>query len=251
VELVQYSHQFMTTAFPKQPTIGSIVLGIGLFIVTLLAFLRIPDLVKFTGAVFMYVPAKVGLIGMVTPQDVIPLRLEENPSSIVIPAPGQYLLYLNNYDLLVLHDAVVARNLKPWIKIQADSMENEIAVTLIGRGLAWYDTPFAPGRPVVLFKVDQPGKYWVVHPTRVDTAYVVPDTTTGKESLITFWVLVEVALIGGIVLYIFRKRTAFGRRKRLDLQAQNRARAEENWSRIRKRADEKRKEEDQPYWKKR
>ena len=241
----------MTTALPKQPTISSIVIGIALVIVAFLAFLRLPDIVKFTGAILLYVPAKVGLIEMVTPKDVIPLPLADNPSSIKIPSPGQYLLYLNNYDLLVIHDASVARNSKSWIKIQAENLDTEVEITLIGRGLAWYDTPFAPGRPVVSFKIDQPGTYQVVHPTRSDIANVVPDTITGKESLLTFLALVEIALTGGIVYHIVRKRTASKRQQRINLQAQNRARVEDNWRRIRKKAEEKRKEEDQPYWKKR
>jgi hypothetical protein len=241
----------MTTGLPKQPTISSIVLGIALVIVAFLAFLRLPDVVKFTGAALLYVPAKVGLIEMVMPQDVIPLPLADNPSSIIIPSPGQYLLYLDNYDLLVIHDAAVARNSKPWIKIQAETLDTEVEITLIGRGLVWYDTPFAPGRPVVSFKIDQPGVYRVVHPTRSDTANIVPDTITGKESLLTFLALAEIALIGGVVYYIIRKRTASKRQQRISMQAQNRARVEDNWKRIRKRAEEKRKGEDQPYWKKR
>jgi hypothetical protein len=241
----------MTTALPKQPTIGSIVIGIALVILAFLAFLRLPDVVKFTGAVLMYVPAKIGLIDMVMPQDVIPLPLAENPSSIIIPAPGQYLLYLNNYDLLVIHDAVVAGNSEPWIKIQPENLDTELEITLIERGLTWYDTPFAAGRPVVAFKIDQPGTYQVVHPTRLDTANVVPDTITGKESLITFWALAEIALIGGVVYYTVRRRSASRRQQRTNLQAQNRARVEENWKQIRKRAEEKRKEEDGTYWKKR
>jgi hypothetical protein len=236
---------------PKQPTLGSIVLGIALVIIVFLAFLRLPDVVKFTGAALMYVPAKVGLIDMVMPKDVIPLPLAENPSSITIPSPGRYILYLNNYDLLVVHDAVVAGNSKPWIKIQPENLNTELNITLIGRGLAWYDTPFAPGRPVVAFTIDQPGTYQFIHSARPDTAYIVPDTLTGRESRITFWVLAEIALIGGVTFYIIRKRTTARREQRIKTRAENRARVEATRKRIEKKVEEKQNDEDQSYWKKR
>jgi hypothetical protein len=240
----------MTTGLPKQPTIGSIVLGIGLFIVALLAFLRLPDVIKYTGTALMYVPAKIGLIDMVTPRDVIPMSLAENPSLVTISTPGRYILYVNNYDLLVIHDAVVEGNSHSWLTIQSEDLGTEVPVTLIERGLAWYDTPFAPGRPVVTFEIDQPGTYRFTHPARPDIAHIVPDTLTGQESRITFWVLAEVALASGVVIYIVRKRTASRRQLRSKVLAENRARVEEARKRVEKKTEEKRREEDQPYWKK-
>jgi hypothetical protein len=240
----------MTTGIPKQPTFGSILLGIALVILAFIAFLRLSDVVKYAGAALMYVPAKLGLFEMVMPQDIIPLPLANNPSSVTIPSPGQYILYLNNYDLLAIHDAVVAGNGRPWINIQSVDSGSELGVTLIGRGLAWYDTPFASGRPVITFKIDHPGVYRFIHSARPDTAYLVPDTLTGKESIITFWVLVELALVGGVAFYIVRRRTASRRQQRTDIRAQNRARVDNTWDRIRKRREENGTDEDQPYWKK-
>lgn len=241
----------MTTGLPKQPSIVQIVTGIGLVILAFLAFLRLPDVVKFTGAALMYVPAKIGLIDMVMPEEVVPLPLTENPSLISISSPGQYLLYLDNHDLLVIHDAVVEGDSHPWLKIQPENHESEVDLTLIDRGLAWYDTPFASGRPVVTFTIDQPGTYRITHPARPDTAYVAPDTITGKETQITFWVLAEIALIAGAIFYVARKRSAPKRKQRIEMRAQNRARVEAARKRVEKQAEEKRKEEDLPYWKKR
>jgi len=241
----------MTTGLPKQPTIRSILFGIILFVVALLAFFRIPDVVKYTGAALMFVPSRLGLIGMVMPKDVIPLPLEKNPSLITISSPGQYVMYLNNYDMLVVHDAIAAGDSEPWMKLQSEELNTQIELTLIGRGLAWYDTPFARGRPVVRFTVDQPGTYQFTHPARKDYMYLVPDTVTGRESLITFWVLAEIALVGGVVFYIVRRRTQSAREKRIKTQAEKRARVEDTWKRIEKRKEEKQREEDRPYWKKR
>lgn len=240
----------MTTGIPKQPTFGSILLGIALVILAFIAFLRLSDVVKYAGAALMYVPAKLGLFEMVMPQDIIPLPLANNPSSVTIPSPGQYILYLNNYELLAIHDAVVAGNSQPWINIQSVELGTEVEVTLIGRGLAWYDTPFAPGRPVISFKIDHPGVYQFIHSARPDTAYLVPDTLTGKESSITFWVLVELALVGGVIFYFVRRQTASRRRQRIGIRAQNRARVDDTWDRIKERSKEKSQDDDQPYWKK-
>jgi len=241
----------MTTGIPKQPSIGSIVAGIALVIVAFLAFLRLSDVVKYSGAALMYIPAKLGLIDMVMPGDVIPIPLAENPTLINIPSPGRYIVYLGNLDLLSVHDAVFEGNSDPWIRIQPASQEIDLKITLIGRGLAWYDTPFAMGRPVAMFKIDQPGTYKVLHPTRPDNAYVVPDTLTGNESTITFWVITEILLIAWIAYIIVRRRTASRRQQRIDLREQNRARVEESRKRMQEKAEEKRKEEDLPHWKKR
>jgi hypothetical protein len=240
----------MTTAPPEQASLRSILLGIALFVILFLAFFRIPDVVKFSGAALMYLPSRLGLIDMVLPKDVVALPLDENPSAFTISAPGRYVMYLNNYDLLIVHDAVVAGNSDPWMNIQSEDLGTPVKVNLIGRGLSWYDTPFARGRPVVTFEIDQPGTYQFMHPTRPDMIYLLPDTVTGNESRITFWVLFEIAIIGGAVFYIFRRRTASKRELRLKSQADNRARVENTWKRIETRKEEKQREEDQPYWKK-
>lgn len=241
----------MTTGLPQQPTFRSILLGIALFIIVLVAFLKIPDVIKYTGTALMFVPSKLGLIDMIMPKDVIPLSLEENPSWVTIPSPGQYVMYLNNYDMLVVHDAIVAGDSKPWMKLQPEGLDTQVELTLIGRGLTWYDTPFARGRPVVRFTIDEPGTYQFTHPARQDYMYLVPDTMTGKEARITFWVLAEIALFGGVIFYIGRRRTASIRAQRIKTQEENRARVEATRKRIEKRTEEKQKDEDQPYWKKR
>lgn len=237
---------------PKQPTFRSIALGIFFFVVALVAFLRIPDVIKFSGAAIMFVPAKLGLIDMPMPKDVVPLPLDQNPSEITFTSPGQYMMYLNIYDLLVVHDAVVAKDSDPWMKIQSEDLGTNIDLTFIGRGLAWYDTPFASGRPVVSFTIDQPGTYQFIHPARpLHYIYLVPDTVTGNETWITFWMLAEIVLIVGVVIYIVRKRTATRRQQQVNIQAQNRARVESTWKNIEERKKDKQREEDQPHWKKR
>jgi len=240
----------MTTGLPKKPTFSSIFIGIALFFILLLAFLRISDVVKFGGTALMFVPARLGLIDMAMPKDVIPLPLEKNPSSITISSPGNYVMYLNNYDLLIVHDAVAEKGSDPWLKIQSEELDSQVELTMIKRGLSWYDSPFAPGRPVVTFTIKQPGTYQFIHPSRKDFMYLLPDYVTGKESSINFWVLVEIVLIGGLAFYFFRRRAQYTRTQRLKIQADNRARVEDTWKKIEERREQEKIDEDKPHWKK-
>jgi len=227
----------MTTGLPKPPTVRSILLGIALLVIAILAFLRMSDVVKYTGAALMFVPAKLGLIEMVEPQQVLRLSLAENPSSVMIPSPGRYALYTDNYDLLVVHDAVVAGNSTPWIKIQSQDLGDQVEVTLVERGLAWYDTPFARGRAVVLFEIEQGGLYQFTHPSRPDSAYIVPDVVTGKESGITLSVLVEIVLVGGLVFFIVNRRNRPRRLRRKEVQEQARQRTETMKKKMQEKAE--------------
>jgi hypothetical protein len=241
----------MTGEIPRPPTIRSILLGIILLVIAILAFIRIPDVVKYAGSAVMYLPAKLGLFDMVSPQEVTPVSIRENPSTISFPEAGQYALFTDNYNLLVIHDAVMASNAEPWVKIESDEFDTQVEMIMIERGLAWYDTPFARGRPIFTFQIDQPGTYDFIHPARKDHMYLVPDTVTGQEGLITFWVVAEISLVAAVLTYVYRKRNAGMRRRRSDVLAQNRARVQDTWEKIEKQAEEKRKEKDLPYWKKR
>jgi hypothetical protein len=236
------------TGLPKQPTIRSIVLGIALVILAVLAFIRIPDIVKYAGTVLMYVPAKLGVIDMVLPKDVIALPIDKNPSSITFSSPGKYALYTDNYNLLVIHDAILASESEPWVKIQSEELNAQVKMTMIERGLVWHDTPFARGRPIFSFTVAQPGTYEFIHPARPDNMYLVPDVTTGKEFYIGFVVFMEIIIIVGAILYARRRQIATSRRKRKEVLEQNRERVEQTWTKIKERQD---KSEDKPSrWKK-
>ena len=234
------------TSLPKQPTIRSIVLGIALVILAILAFIRIPDIVKYAGTVLMYVPAKLRVIDMVMPKDVVALPIDKNPSSITFPSPGKYALYTDNYNLLVIHDAVLGSKAEPWVKIQTENVQVEM--TMIERGLIWHDTPFARGRPIFSFTVSQPGTYEFIHPARPDNMYLVPDVTTGKEVYISFVIIMEVVIVVGAVLYARRRQIATSRRKRKEILEQNRERVEQTWTKIK---DKQAKSEEKPSrWKK-
>lgn len=199
------------------PTIRSIVAGIAAAILLLLAVFNLPMLVKGLGAVLGFLPSKIGLMQTVQPQDVITVDISLSPSLINITTPGDYFLYTNNYDLLVINDAVVEAESEPWLAIEAENQE-EIPVHLISRGMTWYDTIYAKGRPVATFRIESPGAYVITHPTRYDTASIIPNYTTGHENWITFLYLAELALL---VFIIWDVRGAIRERRKKAREAAN------------------------------
>ena len=66
-----------------------------------------------------------------------------------------------------------------------------------------------------MFTITEPGTYQMMHPTRPGGyLYLVPDVTTGKETFITFVLVVEIALVGGLIIIMVRRRTAPSRQLR-------------------------------------
>jgi len=182
----------MTTGFPPSPTYRSIFGGIAVAILIVLCFMFLGSIVKYFGAAFTFIPAKLGLIQIATRAEVIPVDLTASPTLLTINKGGRYQLYTDNYDLLVINDAVVAADAKPWLKINPAGKDMEVSITLVERGLTIYDTPLVKGRPVASFVITEPGEYAIIHPTRPTTAYIVPDYTTGKENLIKFLIFAQI-----------------------------------------------------------
>jgi hypothetical protein len=197
---------------PPSPTFRSIFGGIIVAVLLFLAFMNLSTVLKYAGAVLGFIPGKLGLIQVVKPQEVIPVDVTTSPTVINIPQPGIYMLYTDNYDLLVINDAVVEAGSKPWLKIEGEDGE-EIPVRLVERGLAIYDTIWAKGRPVAKFAIAKPGNYSIRHPSRPDEADIVPDYITGHENWIIFLFGLELAALIMIVLDI--RRAIRSRRKKL------------------------------------
>jgi len=79
----------------------------------------------------------------------------------------------------------------------------------------------------------------MMHSTRPGNyLYLVPDVTTGKETFITFVIIVEIALIGGVIIIVVRRRTAPNRQLQKDVQAHNRARVERFWQKRRPKQED-------------
>jgi len=238
----------MTLGYPKQPSCLSIGLGISLFVLATLSFFRIPDIVKYMGMTLMFIPAKLGIIEMVMPGDVVPIPIDQSPSTVMITNPGHYAFYTSNLDLLSINDAIAGTDTKPWLNMQAIETEKKVDLTMVERGLSFFDTPFARGRPVILFTIAEPGTYHMQHPTRPgDYMYLVPDVTTGKETYLIFVVFVEIVIVVGAVGFAFRKRIATNRQKRKEELEKNRARVEQTWEK--RKEKQVKPEEDSSRWK--
>jgi hypothetical protein len=175
------------------PTFRSIFGGIALALLLLFAFLNLPVIVKIAGAALAFIPGKIGLMHVVQPEEVMPIDMSSSPSPITFTKSGSYALYTDNYDLLVINDAIVEAGSKPWLKIEAEN-GGSIQVNLVSRGMAFYDTILAKGRPVATFTIEAPGNYIIIHPTRPTTADIVPDYTSGAEGWITFLFIAEVVI---------------------------------------------------------
>lgn len=195
----------MTQGLPPKPTCLSIVAGIVLAVLILAAFAFLPNMVKWVGAVFTFLPGRLALIQVVQPSEVIPVDMSSSPTLVVFGHAGHYALFTANLDLLSINEAVLAAKAKPWFRLR-DSLGNEVPISLYERGLALYDTPLAAGRPVARFEITRAGSYTMTHPSRPDRVFVVPDYTTGQESAIMFYMLVQAAALGVGVWYV-RKRT--------------------------------------------
>jgi hypothetical protein len=194
----------VTQGLPPKPTCASIIAGIMLAVIVLAAFAFLPNLVKWVGAVFTFLPGQLGLIQVVGPDDVLPVDMTDSPTTVTFARPGEYALFTANLDLLSINEAILAAKAKPWFRL-ADSNGSQIAVTMIERGLAFYDTPFARGRPVARFEVLDPGPYTMTHPRRPDFVYLVPDYTRGKEDAIGMYMLLQAAALAAGVWYLRRK----------------------------------------------
>jgi hypothetical protein len=195
----------MNGGLPPQPTFRSIFGGIALLVILILAFLNIDKIFKYIGATLTFIPSQLGLFKVVSRNEVMPVDIHSTPTSITFTKPGRYLLYTDDYDLLVVNDAIIAANIKPWINIQSESGE-PVQVSLIKRGMAIYDTPLARGRPVAGFEIVFPGVYSLAHPRKPVNIYIVPDYLSGKEGKITFFICLEIVIVVLAIWFFTRRR---------------------------------------------
>ena len=192
---------------PRSPTFRAMLAGIIIVIIAMMLVCALGDVLKIVGAPFLFVPGTLGIIQTVGPEDVRTVEMADSPTIVRLLRPGLYAAYVDDLDLLTITDSLINANGKPWLKVKALDNGEQIPATFIERGLRLYDTPYAKGRPVINFAVDRPGAYELTHPRRKITMSIVPDYTTGRETLVTLIYLVQIALVAGIVIFFWRRRT--------------------------------------------
>lgn len=198
----------MTEGEYRAPTFRSIILGILIFAVLLLIFFLLPDVVKAVGTAFLYFPSRLGLLPWVSSADVAAIHLPDSSTNLLdFRAAGPYVLYTDDYDMLVITDALMNSDAPPWLKVRRVESNEYLEITYVNRGLRPYDNPFARGRPILRFDIPAAGRYEITHPTRPGMIYILPDATTGRERTIIAAYAVQLAVIAmPIALLVYRHR---------------------------------------------
>ena len=192
---------------PRSPTFRAMLLGIIIVIVATLLICSLGEVLKAAGLPFLFIPGALGIIRTVGPEDVQPIEMADSPTDVRLTQPGMYAVYVDDADLLTLTDSLMNAHRNPWLKVKALDNGEEIPATFIDRSLRVYDTPYAKGRPVINFAVTRPGVYELTHLRRKVTIAIVPDYITGNETLLTFIYLIQIGLLVGAIVFVWRRRT--------------------------------------------
>lgn len=192
---------------PKSPTFRAMLFGIVIVIIAMMLVCALGDVLKIVGAPFLFIPGTLGIIQTVGPEDVRTVEMADSPTIVRLLQPGLYAVYVDDIDLLTITDSLINSNGNPWLKVKALDNGEKIPAAFIERGLRLYDTPYARGRPVINFAITRPGAYELTHPRRNITMSIVPDYTSGRETLFTLIYVVQIALVAGIVIIFWRRRT--------------------------------------------
>ena len=208
----------------RAPRIRDIAIGIVAFLILLGLIRSVSVWVKIVGMPFLYIPSKLGLVQMVSPEDVQVYHLTTTPGQVDFTGAGRYAVFTNDLDLLMINDLLIASDSPPWLTVTSQASGVSMPVSFVKRGLLPYDTPYAKGRPVLTIEISRPGVYLLTHPTRDALISFVPDYTTGKEGGIVAAYIIQLAIILGVLGAVFYPR--YQRRKAAQRAAQQQKRRE-------------------------
>lgn len=188
------------------PKITSILIGVLLFIVLLVAFLSLGDILKYAGAPFLFLPCKLGMVEEVSSNEVVSFRLESRQTSLKFAAPGHYVLYTADYDLLTISDEIGISGSPPWLNINNTAAGEAVEVVYVNRGLRMYDSVLARGRPIYRFLIENPGVYTLDYPTRKAQVSILPDATFGKETMLFLAYALQIGVILAPLGFLYYRR---------------------------------------------
>ncbi len=190
----------------KSPTIFAILAGVIVFIILLIAFFTLGQVVKSFGNVFLFLPDRLGILQTAKRTEIAEVTMSNPPTELYFEKPGLYTVYTNDYDLLVINDEIAKHKLDPWLKITEISSGKPIKVGYVERGLRIYDTPLAKGRPIHTFYIETPGAYEIGHVTKPVSITFLPDYMTGNEDLIAISYLTQLAILLAVTGFFYRRQ---------------------------------------------
>jgi hypothetical protein len=190
----------------RSPRVLSVVAGIMIFIVLLVALCLLSDVIKYVGAPFLYLPSRLGLIEVVERDQIQTLAKYSQETLLEFEEPGIQVIYTDDYDLLLASIQLEQNDGNPWINVTRFETGEKIPAEFVSRGLMPYDTPQAAGRPVIMFDVPSAGMYKIQHPSKPTDISVLPDYNTGKESILFFSYLLQIGVLVLPFVLIFYRR---------------------------------------------
>lgn len=167
----------------QPPRFRTIVLGLSVGILILGSMFILGDNVKWLGWPLLYLPAQLGVVQQVTSAEahVLPKTLGFTP--LAIQHPGRYTVFANDFKMLQKTDADLVNQHRPWFEVRPAQDQPSLPVSYVQRGLSFYDSPFAAGRPIFTFSITTPSTYAILAP-RSASITVIPDYTTDRETTI-------------------------------------------------------------------
>ncbi len=216
----------------QPPSFRNIIIANAIFLILLGSLCTFPNTVKWVGDVLLYIPSQLGLVRRVMPGEVRTIDLRTtSAASLEITAPGQYTVFADSEELLMIN-TLSRENAWSWLDITSRTTGGPVKVFPVARGIRPYDTPFAEGRPIFVFRINAPGSYEVAYPTRYAFISVVPDYTTGKEQVIVLAYVIQIGILlapWGIAYYRRYQRQRTRIKDIESSQVQRRAQGEAFW----------------------
>jgi hypothetical protein len=217
----------------RPASIHSLFIAILVLTVMVLTLAQLPEVVKQLGEPLLFVPTQLGLVRQVSRADLHVIEpFETSPRLLILSQPGRYAVYTGDLHLLERINALVDHQGSPLLGVKSDKSNASIAVAFVERGLRPYDTPLAEGRPVFTFVIDTPGRYTLQLPEREGSITVVPDYTTGNESIILLAMVAQLGIAGAVAggfVYVRTEPMRLRRRQQAAIDAQRQAQGEAFW----------------------
>ncbi|MCO5184450.1 MAG: hypothetical protein M9928_19630 [Anaerolineae bacterium] len=169
---------------------GCSLLVLGLFMLVIYFFFAPWNVIKGFGEPFSFLPDALGWAKRVTPDEVHRFILPDEPAAIENLEPGRYIVFVSGWFNLSGQSTVMV------------SSEDVVGETRPYRHVRYYDPIHVNGVPQAFFETFNQGTVQItVEPapgTNLPSSYelaVIPDYTSGNESIIHAMTVLQLALL--------------------------------------------------------